>query len=138
MPRPRNIGKMLALMTPAQIEQLRELLREDPRVAKLEKKLAALDEKRESILAEIDALKGGKSAGKKPGRPRKAASKPVGQRRRGKAGNEAESSGKRGVSTPKKRMEAAKAAAKKARTPEERAKIAERMAKARAARGRKG
>ena len=161
MPRPKNLNKILKTLTPAQIEQLRTLLKEDPRIAKLEQKLAALDEKRNSLIAEIEALKGGKTAAKrrgrpagtgkgKPGRPKKTVSisteTPVVKKQRGRP---PVSKATEAIATPKKRglLSKIKAAAperkaiaakKKERTPEDQEKIDARMAKARAARMQKG
>lgn len=152
MPRPKNVKAILATLTPTQIDQLRILLKEDPKIARLEKRLAALDEKRADIIAEIEALKTGvgeKGRGRpskgKPGRPKKQDSISTTPKRRGrppkvknieavdiprKRGRPA----KPGVSTPEMRAAVAK---NKVRTPEEQARIDERMAKTREARGKK-
>ncbi len=161
MPRPKNLSKILKTLTPAQIEELRTLIKEDPRIAKLEQRLAVLDEKRDSLIAEIEALKGGKVVGKrrgrpagtgkgKPGRPKAAftsSEAPVKKQRGRPPMNksiEAVAAPKKrgrkarvGVSTPEMKAIASKAVKKKERTPEEQSKIDARMAKARAARMQK-
>ncbi len=163
MARSKNIKKLLATLTLAEIEQLQTMLKKDPRIAKLEKRLAELDGKREILIAEIENLKGGNGRKKrsktaetakgKPRRPKKIAStapeETVAKKRRGRAPmvevTETVAAPKKrarptkiGVSTPEMRASEAKAVKKKARTPEEQAKIDARMAKARAARGKTG
>lgn len=161
MPRPRNVKKLFASLklTPAEAAEMRELLKEDPRVAELRAK-------REAIDAELAALTGGTApAAKKPGRkakavteapkpkgrpgrkPSKAVSAPVAAPLKGKPGRKPKAAKMDVIegeaATPKKRGRPAKAdkapkapKAEKVKAPASPAKLAA-MAKAREARAAK-
>ena len=136
MPRPRSIAKIIAAlkMTEAEKAVVRELLKVDPRIEKLNGQRAAILEELEAVDAEIAVLSGetpvkGKR-GRKPGK-KKATPAQLAALKRARAARAAKAAPKR-RGRPVGSGKVAKA--KSVRTPEQQAIIDARMAKARAAR----
>lgn len=134
MPRPKNLAKLLATLSEAEIDQLRELVKENPEVTELKKKKAALLQEVEGIDARIAELTGTKR-GRKPGRkPGKAVSNPVGATKAPKVAKGRKPTTKpaivNGEAAPAKR-------GRKPMTEEQRAAAAERLKLARAAKAAK-
>jgi len=128
MARPRNIAKIIGdlKLTEAEKVVVRDLLKVDPRVAKLQERRAALLEQVEALDAEI--------AGATDGKAQKARGKRRGRKPGRKPGRPAGKMAKR-MGRPAKTAKVAPKVKKK-RTPAEQAAINARMAKARAARGK--
>ena len=117
MARAKNLAKLLAGLTDAELDSIRELVKENPEVTELKKKKAALLAEVERIDARIAELSGGvKRRGRKPGKPARAvaAKAPLAKRGRPAKADKAAKPGMSEETKEKKRQALARARAAKA------------------------
>ena len=150
MPRPRNIAKIIGSLKLTESEKavVRELLKVDPRVVKLQERREELAERLAAVESEIATATGGKVAKGKRERPAgsgkvamvaapKRRGRPVGSGKKKATPAQLAALARARAARMGKGAKSAKVAKpKKKRTPAEQAAINARMAKARAARGK--